>query len=265
MMTPAKRQILNRRSAMVLMTFLVLSGCKEVLYSDLNEAEANEMTSLLEASGIELSRKRDKDGVYQVLVGKDQVGRANSILVSNGLPRKRFVSMDQVFDAQGLVGSPFEERVRYIFALEQKLTESLVSIHGVRDARVTVSLPEKSKLGKPTAPANASIILHYETDFQVSDAVPKIKTLIANSVQGLDYEGVSVVTFPAQSADLAPTPSGGSFLVSAAHAAGGTQEPPQTATGVQAMLGTAMAGLSLLLLLLFILRSKFTALRAGGR
>ena len=99
---------------------LVTAGCKEVLYSGLSETDANEMATILEVSGIDASRKRDKDGVYEVWVAGDDVAAANSILVTNGLPRKQFARMDQVFDAQGLVGSPFEERVRYVFALEGK-------------------------------------------------------------------------------------------------------------------------------------------------
>lgn len=265
MIKTAKRRIQNRRSAIILMAFLAVSGCKEVLYSDLTEAEANEMTSLLEASGIQLSRKWNKDGVYQVLVEKDQIGIANSILVANGLPRKKFVSMDQVFDAQGLVGSPFEERVRYVYALEQKLTESLVSIHGVRDARVTVSLPEKSKLGTATAPASASIILHYEADFDVTGAIPKIKNLVANSVQGLDYEGVSVVTFATQSADYPSLLGGRGFIVGAAQAAGSSDRALTFTSRTQATLGTIIGSLSVLLFFLFSFRKKLGVRHAGRR
>ena len=244
-----------QKLALALTAFLAVSGCKEVLYSGLTETEANEMTSLLEASGISISRKRNKDGVYEVLVANDEVGIANSILVSNGLPRKKFVSMDQVFDAQGLVGSPFEERVRYIFAIEEKLTEALVSIHGVRDARVTVSLPGKTRLGKTEAPASASIILHYEADFSVGVATPKIKTLIANSIQGLEYDGVSIVSFPAQSTALVPPPSSGGLLVSAANAAGPDTQPSHRRPATsQTTLGTIVGGLIIVLLLSLGLR-----------
>lgn len=243
-----------RYSAALLVAVLALSGCKEILYSDLTETEANEMTTLLEASGIQISRKRDKDGVYQVLVKEDQVGAANAILVSNGLPRKKFATMDKVFDAQGLVGSPFEERVRYIFALEEKLTEAVVSIHGVRDARVTVSLPEKSRLGKSETDPSASIILHYEADFEVGPAIPKIKTLIANSVQGLAYDGVSVVSFPAQSTSAFPGASGGSLLISAAYASESQPQNRPELSGAQTTLSTIVAGLLFAITLLACLK-----------
>jgi len=213
------------RTGLVLCAIFVLTGCKEVLYSNLAEADANEMTTILQTSGVDVSRKRDKDGVYEILVAPEDVARASSLLIGNGLPRKKFVSMDQVFDAQGLVGSPFEERVRYIFALEEKLTEHLVSIHGVRDARVSISIPEKSRFGKETTKSSASIILHHEPQFIVNGAVPKIKTLVASAIQNLDYEAVSVVVFPAQTNTLIAPVSGPALTLNAANAAGFSDIP----------------------------------------
>ncbi|KAB7613609.1 EscJ/YscJ/HrcJ family type III secretion inner membrane ring protein [Amylibacter sp. SFDW26] len=204
---------------MMLFVCLMISGCKEVLYSELTEVDANEMATILEASGISVSRKRDKKGIYAVWIEGKNVAVANTILRSQGLPRKKYKSMDQLFAAEGLVGSPFEERVRYIFALEEKLTENLVSIHGIKDARVTVSIPEKKRFSETEEVATASVTLHHEEDFVVQEAVSKIKTLVANAVQGLDYSNVAVVVFPAGGTTIAQVNTGGQ-LIAAANAAG---------------------------------------------
>ena len=250
------------RGPLLMAAMVVMTGCKEVLYSQLSEAEANEMVTVLQASGFEASRSRDKDGVYEVSVDSVDVAAANAILTSNGLPHKRFARMDEVFDAQGLVGSPFEERVRYTFALEQKLTEHLVSIHGVRDARVTVSLSEQPRFGEAEAPASASVILHYEPDFAVNEAVPKIKTLIANAVQGLDYERVSVVTFESQSAAVLGPRQDAGLLVGAAHADGNDAPGrPFIKRQVSSPLGTLIFSIFTILCALIGLR----ALARNGR
>lgn len=243
------------RMCLVIGALVLSTGCKEVLYSGLTETEANEMTTILEVSGVDVSRKRDKDGIYQVLVAEADVAGANSILISNGLPRRRFARMDEVFDAQGLVGTPFEERVRYIFALEEKLTEQLVSIHGVRDARVTVNLPEKARFQETDDYASASLILHYEPDFDVSSSIPKIKSLIANSVQGLEYETVAVVVFPAKSATVLLGARQTGFLVGPAEASGQNDQRVLTVSDpLNSMLAKVIFGLCVLISLLFGLR-----------
>lgn len=187
----------NVRLIFLGLSILLLAGCKEVLYSGLPERDANEMVAILEASGISASRSVDKDGIYSLLVDGLNVGAATTILKTEGFPKKQFKSVGEIFAAEGIVGTPFEERVRYMYALDEKLSEHLTSIDGIRDARVSVSIPEKSRFDHKARPSKASVILHHEEDFQAAAATPKIKTLISNSVEGLEYDSVAIVLFPA--------------------------------------------------------------------
>lgn len=207
----------TRRRIVLCLAFVVaLAGCKEVLYSNLTEADANDMVSILEASGINTARERDKDSVYEIWVDGNSVAAANVILRAQGFPRRSFVSMDEIFSAEGLVGSPFEERVRYVFGLEEKLTEALISIDGIRDARVTINIPEAPQFRDAPPKSTASVILHYEENFSAQEAVPKIKTMLASSVAGLVYDNVSIVIFPVGGTTVEISPQAG--LISAANA-----------------------------------------------
>jgi len=75
---------------------MLVSGCKEVLYSNLAASEANEMATLLITSGIEVQRNQDKDGNFDILVDETNIAIANAILQNNGLPKTKFKSMDEM-------------------------------------------------------------------------------------------------------------------------------------------------------------------------
>jgi len=178
--------------------FVLLAGCKETLYSNLQEVDANEMVSVLEASGISASRSRDKKGIYEVLVDADQVAVAVSILRNEGLPRESFKNIGDIFSTDGVVTTPFAEKARFIYALNEELSATISAIKGVKGARVfiTMSSPE-SRFSREIIPSRASVTIQYEKGFVKNLFVPSIKTLVSHSVPNLEYDGVVVVLFPA--------------------------------------------------------------------
>ena len=130
---------------------IAAAGCKEILYSNLTEREANQMMAVLKASDVPSTRKIGVDGGHDLLVNPEDIAVASTLLEAQGLPRETFRKMDEIFAAEGLVGTPFEERVRYVFALEQKLAENLTSINGVRSVRVSINL-SLIHISEPTRP-----------------------------------------------------------------------------------------------------------------
>jgi len=180
------------------LAFFLLAACKETLYSDLQEVDANEMVSVLEASGVSTSRKRDKKGIYEVLVESDMVAVAVTILRKEGLPREGFKSIGDIFSTEGVVTTPFAEKARFIYALNEELSGTISAIKGVNRARVliTISSPE-SRFSREVIPSRASVTIQYEDGFDQGQFIPAIKTLVSHSVPNLEYEGVVVVLFPA--------------------------------------------------------------------
>lgn len=184
-----------RITPMALGVCLFLGACKEEIYSNLPEQEANEMTAVLEASGVSSTRKRDKDGAYGLLVEKDQIAAAITVLKAEGLPRQRFQSMGEIFDSGSIVGTPFEERARFIHALNEELSHTITSIDGVRAARVHIMIPERERYKQIQAPSSASVTIHFEPRFSAPEHVSTIKQLVAHSVPNLTYNNVSVALF----------------------------------------------------------------------
>jgi type III secretion protein J len=174
-----------------------LAGCKAELYSNLSEREANEMIAVLNGAGIEASREKVKGGTFTLSVDKDKTAASIAVLNQRGLPRQQFDSLANIFDAKKMVSTPFEERARFMHAMNQELANSLTQISGVVSARVHLMLPDNSPLDRNKQQPRASVFVYHQPNVNVSQHVPVIKNLIVNSVNGLNYEDVAVAIFPA--------------------------------------------------------------------
>ena len=201
------RQRLIRQNPMpkltfVALLFLLLGGCKVELYTDLPEQEGNEMLALLLKHGIESEKQPGKDNMVSLFIEEDQTARAVEILSRNGYPQTKFSTINDIFSNDGLVSTPFEERTRYIYGLSQEVSETLSNIDGVLVARVHIVLPAESSSGignkKVVSPASASVFIKYNSDYDLDSYIPQMKSIVANAIEGLSYDQVSVSLFPAE-------------------------------------------------------------------
>ncbi|MGI3777738.1 MAG: type III secretion system inner membrane ring lipoprotein SctJ [Janthinobacterium lividum] len=195
------------RVALPLLALLLLAGCKTELFTSLAEGDANEILALLQTNGLSATKMRQKDGLDTLAVEQGQFARAVALLRDAGLPRKSFQSMGDVFQSTGLVASPMQERARFIWALGQELSRTISDIDGVITARVQVVLPNNDLLNRDPTPSSASVFVRYDSTSAVDRLVPQIKQLVANSVEGLSYDKVSVVLVPAAAARSVTEPA----------------------------------------------------------
>ena len=179
---------------------LALAGCKVELYSGLDETEANEIVATL-ADGRIAARKEHVDGAdWQVQVDEDRVGQALGLLRAQGLPRQHYASMGDMFQKQGLVSTPAEERMRYIFAVSQELSRTLRSIDGVVEARVHVVIPQDDPLSDKVRPSSAAVFIKHRPDADLRLLTPTVKDLVAHSIEGLSADQVSLSLFETRAA-----------------------------------------------------------------
>ncbi|WP_454738046.1 type III secretion system inner membrane ring lipoprotein SctJ [Cupriavidus necator] len=177
---------------------LALAACKVDLYASLNEPEANQVLAALTAEGIDAEKARAGDsgggneGQWSVRVEESQLPAALEILRSEGLPGERFASLGQVFQKQGLVATPTEERMRYIFALSQELSETLRNIDGVVTARVHVVIPANDPLSDKIRPSSAAVFIKHRPDTDLRLLVPTVKDMVAHSIEGVTHDNVSL-------------------------------------------------------------------------
>jgi type III secretion protein J len=203
--TPGARTRRGRRAwlaipAVLLALFLV--GCsKTELYSGLTERDANEMLALLLRAGIATEKATVKAG-STISVDNSRVPEAVSLVNAAGLPHSKFANIGDLFKKEGMISSPSEERVRYMYGITQELSRTLSRIDGVLDARVHVVLPGNDPTNHMSKPSSAAVLIRHGRDAGVDQLVPKIKELVVNSIEGLNYERVSVVLVKAQGDDL---------------------------------------------------------------
>jgi type III secretion protein J len=175
-----------------------LSACKGDLYSRLEEREANDMIALLARHGIEAERSVAKDGTSTLRVESKEQPQAIELLSLNGFPKQNFKNMGEMFKPSGLIASPTEERARFIYALSEELSRTISDIGGVRSARLHVVLPKNDLLRQDATPASASVFIRHDPDAPLKSLVPQIKMLVANSIEGLSYDKVSVILVPVE-------------------------------------------------------------------
>ena len=218
-----------------------LVGCgdsKESLVQVRTEKEANEI--LVALSGFDLSKKQEKSGrdvTWQLSVPHRDFDRAVAALVAKNLPRNEYGGFQRMIDSSGLIPTKTDERAKLLFARAQELEKTLELMDGVLNARVHIAVPEKDRymasVAATTAPkeeteedseevaaaaspaadvASASVMLRMFVDQQLDD--DQVKELVANAVEGLSPDQVSVMVVEAEleapqvdrSSDGPPTP-----------------------------------------------------------
>lgn len=198
------RRPVPKAACLLLLAFLC--GCRESLYSDLDEKDATAMMAVLMDQGVDCGKTRAKTG-WDLTVDKADLPAAVRILAREGYPRHEYRNMGDVFGSKGLISSPQEDRIRYIFALSQEIAETISQIDGVLSSRVHLVLPENDPLSDSLKPSSASVFVKFLPTSKVRQNVTQIKQLVLNGVEGLTMDKVSVVTVPGERMEAAAVPS----------------------------------------------------------
>jgi type III secretion protein J len=179
----------------LLALILACAGCGIELEHGLDERQANQVATLLEAQGISADKSPEdgQPGNYKISVARADSARAFSLLESHDLPRRDSKGLAETFAAGGILPSAVEERARLGAALSAELEHTLEGLPGVTSARVHLALPESDPLtGEGAHPRpTASVLLKTTQSLPVGDS--ELKKLVSGAVNGLQAADVSVV------------------------------------------------------------------------
>jgi flagellar M-ring protein FliF len=169
--------------------WFVYSNKHVTLAHSLSEQQRNELSSYLDSAGV--AYQTTENG--EILIDEELVAEVRMAIAEKGIIQLDRVGFEIFTDADyGM--TDFAQKVNYQRALQGELEKSILTIDGVRQARVHIILPKKGTLFSQQKEASASVLVHMEPSKTLSkDSINGIRFLVANAVEQLTLENVSVV------------------------------------------------------------------------
>ena len=175
----------------VILTNVLDSAGYTVLYRGLSSSESVEIVNLLDSMGTPY--RLQTDGT--ILVPRASEAMLKMQLAAEGFP-KSTLGYDVFASQSALMTTDYEKRQYLIFQLQDRLQESLRTLEGVKNAIVTLNVPDDNsfvlKADRPQA--SASVVLELYSYTSLSDKqIRGIEALVARSVPGLQNDHVTIV------------------------------------------------------------------------
>ena len=161
-----------------------------LLYGNLDTAEAGRVTQALDASSVKYKISQGGGSIY---VPSSQVHQMRMQLATQGIPKGEGIGYE-LLDKNTLGMSDFMQHANYNRAVQGELARTIAKFNGIDSARVMVVSPENRLLIDPGRHATASVFLTMRRMSRPSsETVDAIQMLVANSIEGLSVNHVSVV------------------------------------------------------------------------
>ena len=197
--------ILGSTLAIVILfiSFLIIFSSKgeqktdmKVLFSSLSSQDSALVMQQLQADQIPYVVVEDK-----IMVSSDVVYEQRIKLSAAGIPKDTKVGFE-LFDEQSFGSTDFEQKIKFLRALEGELSRTIESLAPIEKAIVHIAIPEPSVfVAKEVAPS-VSVAITLSANMSLGiDQVMGIKNLISSSVPKLESKNVSIVDNQGQPLD----------------------------------------------------------------
>ncbi|HEY3914350.1 MAG TPA: flagellar basal-body MS-ring/collar protein FliF [Verrucomicrobiae bacterium] len=191
---------LNQKISIVMATAVVFVGLGtmafwssrpdySLLYGKLDDGEAAKVVAALDEAKVPYQVR----GAGSIYVPSDKVYTVRMQMASKGIPRGDGVGFE-IFDKANFGISDFVQRANYTRAVQGELARTIGQLDQVESARVMIVMPENRLLIDNQRKPTASVFVRVRGNAQLQpSAVNSIRFLVANSVEGLAPNNVSVV------------------------------------------------------------------------
>lgn len=176
-------------AALFALVFRVGGEEKALLFSDVEMAEASQITAKLDGAKIPYELRGDGTTIF---VPRSKVMSARLMLSEDGLPSRGGIGYE-IFDKQDALGATqFQQNINRLRALEGELARTIASIDGVERARVHLVLPERQLFTQDRQAPSASIIITVRGGQITQGQVRAVRNLVASAVPGLSVNRVTI-------------------------------------------------------------------------
>ncbi|HYG23424.1 MAG TPA: flagellar basal-body MS-ring/collar protein FliF [Verrucomicrobiae bacterium] len=191
----------SQRISVLAATIVVLGGLISVafwssrtdyglLYGKLSDTESAKVIAALDEAKIPY---KIGSGGGSILIPADKVHQIRMQLASRGVPQGEGVGFE-IFDKPNFGISDFVQRANYTRAVQGELSRTISQLDEIDSARVMIVLPENRLLLDKDKQPTASVFVRVRGNTQLqTSAINSIRFLVANSVEGLKPNNVSIV------------------------------------------------------------------------
>jgi flagellar M-ring protein FliF len=164
---------------------------RSLLYAGLDPAEAAKIGQRLEELKVPFDVKGDG---ATIMVPASQVARARMELAASGLPHQGGAGYELLDQQSPMNMTSFMQRIQRLRALEGELARTIVTLGGVKTARVHIVLPERETFARDTPKPTASVAVTMNGAGRLSASqAAAIRLLVSGAVPGMAGESVSVL------------------------------------------------------------------------
>jgi flagellar M-ring protein FliF len=160
-----------------------------ILFDNLSSKDAALIVQYLEKK--QIPYEIPEDGVIEV--PKDVVQKVRIDVAAQGLPKSSKVGFE-LFDKNSFGITDFEQKIKYLRALEGELGRTIQSLDAVEDATVNIALPKESVFVENQTPPTASVVIKLKPNMILTPKqIEGIKYLVAAAVPKLKPENVKLI------------------------------------------------------------------------
>ncbi len=191
----------SQRISVLAATFVLIAGLSTIalwssrteyglLYGRMADGESARVVAALDDAKVPY---KIGSGGSSIMVPADKVYAMRMQLASKGIPRGDGVGFE-IFDKPNFGISDFVQRANYVRAVQGELGRTIGQLDEIESARVMIVLPENRLLLDKDKYATASVFVRVRGNSQLpTQSINSIRFLVANSVEGLKPNHVSVV------------------------------------------------------------------------
>jgi len=160
-----------------------------ILFENLKPQDAALIVQYLDKK--QIPYKIPQNGVIEV--PKELVQKLRLDVAAQGLPKSSKVGFE-LFDKSSFGATDFEQRIKYLRALEGELARTIESIAAVEEAKVNIAIPKPSVFADKQAEPTASVLIKLRPNMVLTPKqIQGIKWLVASAVPRLKPENVKIV------------------------------------------------------------------------
>ena len=160
--------------------------------SNLTKNQVMLASNELEAAGIDFAIVGSGNALT-LKTSKENINIAKIKLVTSDASTSKHVGWE-IFEKSSLGTTNFENKVKYLRALEGELSRSLESLSGVMRASVKIGIPKETIFTERKTPPTASAVLTLKPGvFLTQKQIDGVKNFIASAVPDLTPENIKLI------------------------------------------------------------------------